>query len=402
MKPSLILVALSIILTTANAAPKPPPTPIASLPITITTPGTYYFISDMYYTPVSSLDNTAITVNSPGKVTIDLNGYTLSDSSLANNPNGIVIESSDVIVENGAIAGFALPMQAFAPSGPPSYISNIDIHSITFTGGYLNSLALTYVNNSIVRDCVFTIATAPEFFTAISDQESQTGNRYINDTFSGPTTNPIRIDNGDVPTILNRITPLSNSLTTAKAPPPKPAIPIASLPITITEAGTYYFASDMYFSPVSLGNSTAITVNSPNKVTIDLNGFTLTGPAQAFAGIYYLNPVGVAIESSNVTIKNGTISGFFFPMEAGSSHPISNLDIQSLTFAGGTIYSLLLTDVNNSVVRNCNFTESDATGIFDTSNQTGNRYINDTFGARVNPVYINSDVPTILHSITPE
>ena len=189
----------------------------------------------------------------------------------------------------------------------------------------------------------------------------------------------------------------------------KPARPIASLPITITTPGTYYFISNMFFTPTSLSNSTAITVNSPGIVTIDLNGYTLTGPPQAFMGGYYLNPSGIVIQSSNVTIRKGTIAGFFSQWvasnqnSAGGPNYISNIDIQSVTFTGGYVDTIQLTYVDNSIVRDCIFTGSYGTEIVDGASQTGNRYINDKFsGTHVNPIQINSRVPIIVKSITPE
>lgn len=200
---------------------------------------------------------------------------------------------------------------------------------------------------------------------------------------------------------------LSISLATADAAP-KPPIPVTSLPIVITAAGTYYFISNMYFAPTSLSNSTAITANSPGEVTIDLKGYTLTGPPQAYIGGYYLNPIGIMIQSSNVTIKNGTIAGFFSQMYASSQNSggvpnyISDIDIQSVTFTGGYYSTIQLLYVNNSIVRDCTFTESYGTAIDDGASQTGNRYINDTFsGTRVNPIRMSSDAPIIVHRITP-
>ena len=94
----------------------------------------------------------------------------------------------------------------------------------------------------------------------------------------------------------------------------KPRIPITSLPLTITSPGYYYLLSDTYYNPTSLTNRIAITVLSPG-VTIDLRGYSLTGPFQAEITVpefLNLNPVAISIQSSNVTVKNGTISGFFF------------------------------------------------------------------------------------------
>jgi hypothetical protein len=196
----------------------------------------------------------------------------------------------------------------------------------------------------------------------------------------------------------------SISLVTANAAPDaatKPPKPIASLPITITVAGSYYFISNMFYTPTSLSNNTAITINSPGKVTIDLKGFTLTGPLQAFAGGFNLNPIGILIQSSNVTIKNGTITGFSFPISTNQNTggpPIytSNIDIQAVTFNGGLFNSIQFILVNNSIVRDCIFNGSDITAIIANRSQTGNRFINDTFKGGQNPIQMSSDTPTTV------
>jgi hypothetical protein len=193
------------------------------------------------------------------------------------------------------------------------------------------------------------------------------------------------------------------------------ARPIASLPITITKPGYYYFVSDMYTYPTfatPAGSAPAITVNAPGNVTIDLNGFTLSGPLQAFVDGWYANPPGMAIQSSNVTIKNGTIAGFYSPLTAsgqysgGVQYYISNVNIQSVTFTdGGYLNSLKFLSVNKSIVRDCRFgaPEGFSSKIYDAGSQTGNRYINDTFdGPYINPIQIQNDVPRIVLSITPQ
>jgi hypothetical protein len=79
-------------------------------------------------------------------------------------------------------------------------------------------------------------------------------------------------------------------------------LPIMALPATITVPGDYYFPSDLnYTVPVDF----AIVVNAPGPVTIDMKGFTLRGSAQA-----------IQILSDNVTVKNGTITGFERGIEA--------------------------------------------------------------------------------------
>lgn len=93
----------------------------------------------------------------------------------------------------------------------------------------------------------------------------------------------------------------------------EPRIPITSLPITITTPGSYYLTSNLSTT------TTAITVEA-NNVTIDLNGFTLTGNGTD-------NHYGVTMwNRSNIEIKNGTIQNFYEgiiePYTNGKGHKV--------------------------------------------------------------------------------
>ena len=202
----------------------------------------------------------------------------------------------------------------------------------------------------------------------------------------------------------------------AQAQAAKVRIPITSLPITITAAGSYYLPSDMYFSPTTMDKTNAILVNSTGTVTLDLNGHTLSGPGQVWLSDpgWNLNPGGIAVESSNVTIRNGSISGFFIPMSVfgpysgGVQHYISNIEIEAVTFSPGNYLVLNLNNVNNSIVRNCHFTNLGfyMAGITDGGSQTGNSYINDTFSGPSgigisNPIQISlAGTRIIVHRLT--
>jgi hypothetical protein len=115
-----------------------------------------------------------------------------------------------------------------------------------------------------------------------------------------------------------------------------PPIPITSLPLTIKTPGYYYLVSNMYYSATSQSNRVAITVNSPG-VTIDLRGYSLSGPAQAVITVpqyLNLNPVGILLQSSNTTVKNGAIVGFYnqlnYPLFTGSTTYVANIIITML------------------------------------------------------------------------
>jgi hypothetical protein len=161
----------------------------------------------------------------------------------------------------------------------------------------------------------------------------------------------------------------------------------------------------MYFTPTSMSNNVAIRVNSA-AVTVDLNGFSLTGPPQVFIPELYLNPFGILITNSNVNIKNGTIVGFFTALAADVSYNgtgvqgyLSNIEITSISFTGGG--PLGLGNVNNSIISNCKFAapyQPYSSFINDKGSQTGNRYIDDAFsGGNENPIDMDLQVPMVLN-----
>ena len=83
---------------------------------------------------------------------------------------------------------------------------------------------------------------------------------------------------------------------------------INSVPYTITQPGAYFLNKDLVYSPLT---GTAISINSSN-VILDFGGHVLTGSRTFFSPS---QATGVALATNNqpienVTIRNGTISGF--------------------------------------------------------------------------------------------
>jgi len=76
---------------------------------------------------------------------------------------------------------------------------------------------------------------------------------------------------------------------------------VNSVPTTISTPGSYCLTADL----VSTGAATAITV-AADYVDLDLDGHTLTGPANAAAGVFGI----YAIAQRDVHVHNGTVRGF--------------------------------------------------------------------------------------------
>jgi hypothetical protein len=107
---------------------------------------------------------------------------------------------------------------------------------------------------------------------------------------------------------------------------------ITALPAVITRPGVYCFTGDLTTAMTS-GN--AIDVQAHN-VVLDLNGFKLgglgAGPGTQTVGIFASN-------RQSITIKNGTIRGFFFGIalqDSGASqgHVVEDIRADQNTYAG--------------------------------------------------------------------
>ena len=110
---------------------------------------------------------------------------------------------------------------------------------------------------------------------------------------------------------------------------------ITTLPYVITVQGIYCFTGDL---ATSMASGNAIEIQT-NNVTIDLNGWKLGGLAAGAGtqtrGIY-------AYQRKNITIKNGTIRGFYMgtwlndnsPYTTSQGHLIEDIRADKNTYIG--------------------------------------------------------------------
>lgn len=131
---------------------------------------------------------------------------------------------------------------------------------------------------------------------------------------------------------------------------------ITTAPFTISSSGVYCLAND-----VTVNTQTAITITTSN-VTLDLNGHSIlglyrNGPAGFTPGSGY----GVAVYAtdfkrrSNITIRNGNISGFMggininqpTPGTYGNGYLIENIMLSKIASVG-----ISLSGVQDAVIRN--------------------------------------------------
>jgi hypothetical protein len=131
---------------------------------------------------------------------------------------------------------------------------------------------------------------------------------------------------------------------------------ITSLPVVITQQGTYYLDRDLGTAQTS-GN--AIDIQATN-VVLDLNGHKLGGGAAGLG----TRAVGIhAISRSEITIRNGTVRGFLFGIWLDDASPYTTSRenvIEDIRADQNTQFGVYLVGKNN-VVRNCLIAETGGT-----------------------------------------
>jgi hypothetical protein len=114
-------------------------------------------------------------------------------------------------------------------------------------------------------------------------------------------------------------------------------------PYAISKSGSYRLTGNL---TVSSTTADAIDVDAAN-VTVDLNGFSITGP-----GFGSASGIGVGGTSDNITVENGTVAGFSGGTDVvtGNNGIVRNLHVisggEGIQAAGGSLIS------GNTIINN--------------------------------------------------
>ncbi len=117
------------------------------------------------------------------------------------------------------------------------------------------------------------------------------------------------------------------------------ATEITSVPQTISASGTYYLKQDF---TLTTDTAYAINITAPN-VTLDFNGHTIAQNAGTNS-----STIGVYVGADNVTLRNGTISGCLYGVNAYAN----NCVFEDLFIVADTFRGMDLTG-SNLLVRRC-------------------------------------------------
>jgi parallel beta-helix repeat protein len=118
-------------------------------------------------------------------------------------------------------------------------------------------------------------------------------------------------------------------------------------PFTIGTSGSYRLTGNLTVP----GNKDGIAITASN-VTIDLNGFSISGP-----GVGSGNGISSGVSSANITVENGTVTGFQRGIEfSGNNDIVKSVHADSNSSAG------ILT-ANNAVIEGCTANSNSDDGI---------------------------------------
>jgi hypothetical protein len=123
---------------------------------------------------------------------------------------------------------------------------------------------------------------------------------------------------------------------------------ISSFPYTITKPGSYLLTGNLN---VTTTGTNAININV-SGVTLDLNGFSITGPMSCTSGSCSPNTVsgGVISNYPDTTIRNGHISGFYECVSGFDHAKLSDLSVNSCEYG---IFAYNESIVEHTTIRNC-------------------------------------------------
>lgn len=117
----------------------------------------------------------------------------------------------------------------------------------------------------------------------------------------------------------------------------------------ITAPGSYYLRGNV---TVSAPDQVGIWINAPD-VTLDLNGFAVTGPGRA---VSFVN--AIQCNQARVHVRNGSVVGWMGGVIGGSTSTAEQLRVSQIKAQG------IALDPIDSLVRNCDLRSVGAAGIY--------------------------------------
>ena len=169
-------------------------TPIASLPFTINTPGSYYVTANL--TGVSGQNGITVAAEN---VTLDLNGFALI--GVTGSGDGIAVAGSssrNLFIRNGTVRGWLNGIRAEVASSANSQVENVRALNNSTTDSQAAGIRLG--QGSIVRNCVaagnnrgISVGTNSMILNCVAESNAGTG---LSAASTGSILNSVSADNG--------------------------------------------------------------------------------------------------------------------------------------------------------------------------------------------------------------
>jgi parallel beta-helix repeat protein len=389
----LILMVLAIVLEPAGAeTTNCTPITTSMLPYTINTQGIYCFTGHLSTNIASGKAITIATNN----VVIDLNGYKLGGQSAGPGTQAIGIyanQRQNITVRNGTVRGFlkAIVLNDSSPytTSQGHLIEDIRADMNTHTGIEVSGRGVVVRNNHVVDtgpnappgnaygvvvqgpgakvlgnnifETVETGSTGNSVGVKVNEGPGSVieDNRIGNETMGSGTSTGVEVNGStDVVVVNNRIAKMTIGVNYVGASTgsyrdnlltgvTKSYIggteitrgSISTCGMTISQPGSYYVTQNLS----ATGTCLEVTAND---VTIDLNGFTLTGDGSSVLYGIYINNV------SNVEVRNGTVRNFGKGIWANYSGTATKSNRVIGVRAVANAYGIYLASVSN-LVKDC-------------------------------------------------
>lgn len=141
----------------------------------------------------------------------------------------------------------------------------------------------------------------------------------------------------------------------------EPRTPISAASFVISQPGSYYLTTNI----TGAGFAPGVTI-ATNDVTLDLNGFVVTGPASVYAGVF------VSGSFTNVTVRNGAIKGWIEGVRVIGDNA-QNIALEHLNISDSFGYGI---DCKGATVTACSITGTANTGIYAVNSRIQNCAVN--------------------------
>jgi hypothetical protein len=338
--------------------------------LVVARPGEYYLTGNISYDPKGTNPAIRISSRAKGNVTIDLNGFTLSQrSKKVLNINGIVVDPGldNILIKNGTVENFS---NAGISVGAPqaAVVSNLKISNINALNNAISSQDVAYIN--VPGGGGMIIATAQDIIIENSSFNGNAfGGMFVLDFDKLTVTNSHFDDN----------TWANNQVGSSSADPTinvAVALPCGLYAFYYPSVNDIVFSNCTFDRNTSIGAIDVLEIVGGNNVSIDSCTFNDNScivsdqvVSDTFGGSFSLSTV--YLDGSNITVDNCQVNS-----------NLMTINIPITSFTSSYLQGIVMQYASNISITNCEvsnqvFTNNSGAGGFRVLNQAYTSYIYD-------------------------